>query len=65
MERRRLAELCGELNIDFRFYRPRHAAPPRLMRPLLRSWLARILVPPAPMQARMIPLYVPPIGRRW
>jgi hypothetical protein len=50
--RRRFIDLCELSSIDLMPYRPRHAAPPRLIRPLLRTWLARVLLPPAPMQTR-------------
>jgi hypothetical protein len=52
MGRRRLPYLC-QLEFQLMPYRPRHAAPPRLLRPLLRSWLAQLLLPPAPIRTRM------------
>lgn len=65
MGRRRLPNLFEPGNIDYTPYRPRHAAPPKLVRPLLRTWLARVFLPPAPMRTRVASAWPSGATRTW
>jgi hypothetical protein len=57
MGRRRLTDLFEPGSIDCTPYRPRHAAPPKLVRALLKTWLARFFLPPAPTRTRVTPAW--------